>query len=361
MAQNPTHNNWNNMDVKFGMSYCLPALPVTLPLLYHPDFERLKEDVSAWVRPFVMDVFNETEGYTPRSDRYLGEGHLKWAGMVYPHCLPERALPIQGAMVWLTLLDDAFTAANIQINRIDLLQRLLHVIDGTVTPISPLEKMTAAVQEIMFQHPPASMKPRLRNQIKDVLISAASETIEDVTTTFDSIADYLQYRRTNIFGIYVLTLTEWALGLDLQQYVDGDHDLALARDLVIDHFSLVNDIYSFPKEIEAGETTNSVWILMKCQGLSLQAALDQLAQRAVDTESHFIIVRDRILAGPLNRNSHIEDYLRELAHAIPGNLRFHRQTSRYHGFTRALHKTDAGNTVPEPVTLYHRYTVHSSL
>ncbi|KAJ5726017.1 terpene synthase metal binding domain protein [Penicillium malachiteum] len=152
-------------------------------------------------------------------------------------------------------------------------------------------------------------------------------------------------------------MLEWALGFDLQEHFEQNEDMRTARGLVIKHWIFVNDIFSFPKELEAGEKVNSVWILMG-QGLSLQSTLDRLAAITVETEAQFIATRDRILDGPLGDNPEIVAFLLEMGYAISGNLRFHRKTCRYHGFTRKLPDSDAGTLTPEPTIVYHRETVN---
>jgi hypothetical protein len=346
--------------VEFGTNYRLPPVPVSLPLAYHPQFEQLEPEVLTWLRPFIRGFFGESEDHAPKTENSLKERHTEWGAMVYPHCRPERFIAVEAAMHWLALLDDVFSTPKIQNDmaaRAALLQRLNDIIDGATQPVMPVEQMVAAGWKLIAEHRPVNVQRRLAERTKEVLGNVADESSETVTE-FEDIDSYLAYRRTNLFGLCLLTLTEWALGFDLQEYVESGRDLQTARALVIDHWTLVNDIFSFPKEIESGEKVNGIWILMGRQGLSLQAALDRLAAIAVETEARFIAIRDKILAGPLGSHPHVPDYLREIGHSIPGNLRFHRQSSRYHGFTRNLPDDDAGTTTPEPTVLYHRGTVH---
>ncbi|KAJ5481524.1 terpene synthase metal binding domain protein [Penicillium sp. IBT 31633x] len=346
--------------VEFGMSYRIPAVPVSLPLASHPDFERLEPDLCAWLRPYLTSYFGESDDCAPRPDGVLKQRYPEWGAMIYPHCHSERFFAIEAVTFLLALVDDAFAAPMIQNDiaaRVTLLERLNRVIDDAVQPVSPLERLVAAGQKLVSKHPPVSVQRRLTDHVKEVFKSTAAESTES-SAVFKDMDSYLVYRRVNVFGLYCLTLTEWGLGFDLQEHVHGDRDLAAARDLVINHWILVNDIYSFPKEIESGEKVNGVWIVMDRQGLSLQAALDRLAELAVETETRFIAIRDRILAGPLGHHPHIPGYLRELSHSIPGNLHYHRKSSRYHRFTRILPNTDAGTATPEHTVLYRRGTAH---
>ncbi|KAK5991479.1 Microbial Terpene synthase-like protein 1 [Cladobotryum mycophilum] len=177
---------------------------------------------------------------------------------------------------------------------------------------------------------------------------------------------FKQSNGLNLFGFCSLTLSELALGINLEEELheeelhDGS-DLASARNCAIDHWIMINDLYSFPKEVESGEKINYVFVLMDQHGLSLQEALDRVAGLAVGIEAKFLALQDRILAGPLGRNSGISTYLNDLGHSIAANFLYHRKANRYHGTTLDVPITDGGTTTPELKVLFRRGTIHKSL
>ncbi|KAF9891216.1 hypothetical protein FE257_004780 [Aspergillus nanangensis] len=342
--------------VEFGTTYQLPKIPISLPLECHPDLERREPDFNAWARPYLRNHFGESVDHCPQTDGVLTEREILWGAMVYPHCLPERFFALEIAMIWLTVMDDVFTARTVQTDktsRVALAQRLSSVFDGSVPPESSLERMFVAGMDLTHQHPSVDVQSRIVRRFQELLEMLGTESDETITT-FNNMDSYLEYRRVNLFGIILLTLTEWAVGIDVGDIIDGDHNLQTARDLVINHMILVNDIFSFPKEQQHGETMNSVWFLVGQQDLSLQESLDKIAQLAIETEARFLAIRDQILAGPLGQHPDVPKYLREIGHAIPGNSRYHRQSSRYFGATRELPDADPGPTVSEPIILYRR-------
>jgi hypothetical protein len=120
-------------SIEFGMSYHIPAMPTKLPLAIHPDFKQIKSDIRAWMRPYLIGYFRETADHAPRSDSYLELQHDLWGAVVYPHCHSERFFAVGVSMIYVTLLDDAFSAPIIQNDkaaRAALLERLNGAIDG---------------------------------------------------------------------------------------------------------------------------------------------------------------------------------------------------------------------------------------
>jgi hypothetical protein len=217
--------------------------------------------------------------------------------------------------------------------------------------------MIDAGMKLIYEHPPVSMHNRMANHLKGFLSTTAAESSESLAE-FKDLDSYLQFRRANVSALFITTFMEWGVGIDLQEYVDGGGNITLARDLVINNWVMVNDIYSFPKEVELGDRMNSVFLLVDQQGLSLQAALDRLAELAVENEAQFLALRDRILAGPLGSNPDVSNYLNELSYGIPANLYFHRKSGRYHGVDIDVPMADGGTIISEPTVLRRKGTVY---
>jgi hypothetical protein len=122
-------------------------------------------------------------------------------------------------------------------------------------------------------------------------------------------------------------LTEYALDIDLTDVLAANAAVRAARDAAIDSVFLVNDIFSFHKEIQTNEARNGIWILMRERKLDLQAAVDLMADLSADCERRFLDAREG--AAGTGRTD-IEAYLTELEHLMSGNLEFHKISARYY-------------------------------
>ncbi|RLK54511.1 terpene synthase family protein [Actinokineospora cianjurensis] len=345
--------------LRYGMTYRLPALPTRCPLAVHPDAAATAPRVEAWLRPYLVDYFGESEQDSPVTGHYLRQDLHRWGALCMPHTRSDRFFTQQLWMNAAALLDDAFSAPWLreQSARDRLARQLCAAVEGTPGGATPLARLLGDVHAMLLPTAGA-LRERLVQVGTSVVVDNANQ--HDIGE-FDDLDAYLgSSRRVNAYGYWILTLAEWALGVDLGGLVDEDPLVRKACALAIDHWILVNDLYSFAKEIEEGEKINAVWVLLG-QGAPLQEALDAIAARAVATEERFIATRDKISRGPLRRRDDLARFLAEVGHMITGNLRHARESSRYHGDGHRVADDLAGNPVAEQRTLVRLGTVHQPL
>ncbi|GAB2713118.1 terpene synthase family protein [Nocardia thraciensis] len=349
--------------LEYGTEYSVPPIPVQLPLATHGDYEALAPQVLHWLRPYFQQYFREPdESGTPRTDRKLAHRDDLWMAMCYPHARADRIFPLLVLGLWLALVDDSFSSPDLQADptaRRRACTEICQALDGVNRDdYSPIARMTFDGHRLFHLPSNPAFNERLATVAKQTVTNSAEEETTLNHQRFDDIPGYLKHRRTNVYGYWLLTLAEFGLGIDVGNELTENPDLRAARDLVIDHWIYVNDIYSFPKEIAAHEKVSSVWQLMDNERMTLQQSLDHLAARAVAIEHAFTDLADKIVTTTGRIHPDIEIYLHELGHMIPANLRFHRWSSRYHDHPRNLTDSTAGNTEPEQMTLYRHRTVH---
>jgi hypothetical protein len=338
-----------------GTRFEMPPVPMRLPLLAHPEHERIEEECARWARPYLVDYF----GSEDLADRYVRQRMPYWACVCYPHMLDDRCVALPNIMIPAGICDDSFSRPGIQKDMTrsgELRRRWLAMLDGE--PVDPEFHAGRFLRDALAPAWP-QMSPRLaaryRNTYRDVLASTVAETDAqglDENPPFDA---YMKLRLTNLFGYWATCQTEYGLGCDLSAELETDSRLAAARDLSINHMTLVNDLYSFPKEYEAGESLNAMWILMRDEDLTLQQAVYRLVELIERTEETFSRTCAQVLDGPLAEHSAVPGYLRELGHLISGNLHYHGLTTRYHGDDAF----GSGPQQPGTVTVKRLGTVHS--
>ncbi|GAA2970865.1 terpene synthase family protein [Actinokineospora diospyrosa] len=341
------------------MTYQLPALPTHCPLALHPDYAATAPRVLGWLRPHLAAYFGESEQDSPITHRYLRQDLHRWGALCLPHTRPDRFFAQQLWMNTAALVDDAFSAPWLRdpLDRARLADQLCAALEAAGGGAPPLVGLVREVHAMLLPTGD-SVGRRMVEAGRAVVRNNANEnTVEDLT---DLDAYLGSTRRVNAYGFWILTVAEWALGIDLDGIATEDPLVRRACTLAIDHWILVNDLYSFAKELEEGETSNAVWVLLG-QGVPLQEALDAIAARAVATEQRFIATRAKVANGPLRHRDDLARFLVEVGHMITGNLRHARESSRYHGDNHTVADDLAGNPTAEQRTLHRLGTVHHPL
>ncbi|MFD6162291.1 hypothetical protein ACFWF7_38980 [Nocardia sp. NPDC060256] len=357
MTDIPTTHRAIAPDVR----YVIPRIVSSFPSEVHPLYDRTVASVNARFRPFLLDYFEERESDSRRTDKFLGQSHPYWGALCFPHILEERFFGFMTWMLATSLVDDSF--ADPRIHQVPgeaeaLKQSYVALLRGE--PYAENRRTRALAAAVSHYGGPSSQAviDRMLRALVDVIESSLRELQGGVSASFADMDTYLRFRRTNVYGEWLKPMTEWGLGIDLDERATEAGTLRHLHDLVIDHWILVNDIFSFPKELEAGEDMNCVFLLMDRENLSLQQSLDHAAALAMATEQEFVTARGTLATDHLPPDHDVRRYLLELEHMISGNLQFHRWTSRYHGYTRTDRQQ---NGSAEQTSLYRRGDTHNPL
>ncbi|MFF3319572.1 terpene synthase family protein [Streptomyces sp. NPDC003035] len=350
-----SHSPRTLVSLEPGTRFDMPRIPTRLPLLAHPEHARIEKECSRWARPYLVEYFDGAE----LADRYLRQRMTYWACLCYPHMLDDRRFTLPNIMIPAGICDDSFSRPGVQesLEQAEALRQLwLAMFDGgPVAPEFPAGRMLRDALAPAWPQMFPDLAGRYRDAYRDIVASAVTEAdarLDDDLLPFD---DYMELRLTNLFGYWSTCQTEYALGCDLTGELATDPALAKARDLAINHMTLVNDLYSFPKEYEAGEAMNCMWILLRGESLSLQQAVDRVGELIGLTEESFSRTCAEITSGGRPLHPAVPTYLTELGHLISGNLHYHGLTTRYHGDATFGTSGQRAGTV----TIQRLGTVHS--
>ncbi|MFC7308233.1 terpene synthase family protein [Streptomyces monticola] len=144
------------------------------------------------------------------------------------------------------------------------------------------------------------------------------------------LAEYLEYRHVN-FGIPLFIATiRGLMARDISAAEwESPYRAELDR-LTAHHCCLTNDLYSFQKEWNDRDGkaahVQAVGILSAMHGLSVQEAIDRLAEEIEAAERSYVALRDTVAMTPEMR-----EYCMRLEHITAGNLRYHQVSPRFHG------------------------------
>ena len=301
----------------------------TLPLAVHPRSEEIEQRCYERVRPLLSQHF----GNESLAERYIRQRMALWACACYPHMADDRCLNLPAMMIPGGILDDSFSRPEVMQNAehaARLRDRFCAVLDATSPPDFPAGRMLQEALALVTPQMSCSLKERYVDSFRQVIDSRVREAAVRGAGTVLEFDAYMSLRRTDLFGYWSTIQTEYALDLDMAAELSADPRLARARDLVIEHMVFVNDLFSFPKEYDADEMMNSIWVFLRRGGLELGEAVEKLRALIVETEGSFVALRDQVLEGS-PAGGPVDRYLVELGHLVSGNLHYHRCTTRYGG------------------------------
>ena len=301
----------------------------TLPLAVHPRREEIERRCYDRVRPLLDEHFGDRS----LADRYIRQRMALWACVCYPHMGDDRCLNLPAMMIPGGILDDSFSRPEMMQSAdhaARLRDRFCAVLEATASPDFPAGHMLQEALALVTPQMSCSLKARYVDSFRQVIDSRVLEAAVRGAGTVLDFEAYMNLRRRDLFGYWSTIQIEYALDVDMAAELSADPRLARARDLVIDHMVFVNDLFSFPKEYDADETMNSIWIFLRRGGLELGEAVEKLRELIVETEGSFVAVRDEILEGS-RPGGPVDRYLVELGHLVSGNLHYHRCTTRYGG------------------------------
>ncbi|MGY2237127.1 terpene synthase family protein [Pseudomonas gingeri] len=308
-----------------------PDFNLTLRPMWHPDHEETNRQVALTDSPYILAHYGSQKAV----DHYLSMEMTAYGGLAYPHTKKDRIYNLERMMSITTLIDDTTTNPGILADQQRQAELRRHYCDA-IAGIRPPEAFPIA--QLLYEgllpiKQQLSSKPRVWRRLEESLnILIARQTnslaLEMDTLTFER---YLELRRVDNYGEWAAMMTEYAIDVDMTDTLAADESLVAVRTAAIDSITLVNDPYSFRKEIHIADSVNSVWLFMRLEGITLQQALDKLAGIVLENEKKLIAARDKVLAGPLGERKDVREYLTELEHLCSGNAEFHAVSTRYHG------------------------------
>ncbi|MFE6690957.1 terpene synthase family protein [Streptomyces sp. NPDC057743] len=302
-----------------GESLHFPALACSTTAKVNPDYPTIYEHNAAWVRAFLPFSNSEALG------RMLAHRYPLWESMVYPVGLPERVAH-----------SSCVTSLMFEVDDVALLQRgLFDDIDADwESNQHPYGRAFHDIWSTLCRRMPEQVYRRYREGWQNWFAGAQQENEFRAAGHVPSIETYLEVRRSSVGLRPYLTCLEYVLDLDLTRDLEQDEELAVVKELAVEHAMLVNDVYSARWECFNGDYFNVVAVLMRAHGTPLQEAVDELATMAdrADarlTDASAALRRRHASAGPKGRE--ISSYLDGIGWLCAGNYRWSCETSRYNG------------------------------
>ncbi|WP_432421603.1 terpene synthase family protein [Nocardia brasiliensis] len=227
-----------------------------------------------------------------------------------------------------TILDDIITNSTADESS-KIIREFNQCICGQSSSLQRLDYLSDVYARMRTEFP-----PRLWRRYAEAITGAVRCGLDEArhsspaSEVFPDLESYLTFRRSEIFGYAMLIVFEWCLGVNLSYSRQSVPRLSEIIDVVIDYWTIINDIYSFNRENSHGEKLNILWILSDGNSSSIYEAAKIATAIASDTESRLRALISALQSEQSCGND-LKWFLENIDYMISGAIMFCKITSRY--------------------------------
>ncbi|WP_260420911.1 terpene synthase family protein [Streptomyces netropsis] len=180
----------------------------------------------------------------------------------------------------------------------------------------------------------------------------STATANAAVSSWDGIDDYLKRRWVDAGFGGVRVVVEYCAGVDLTDLEESSllDDLHTA---CFEHSVLVNDLFSYRKEKQAGYGMNAVSVLTDTEGMTLQSAVDTVCSRIAAAEEAFAEQVRLFTHNDPNAHADIARYVHGWRDALAGNIAWALTSPRFNG-----HRLPLNSSLPTHMVLHPSHTTY---
>lgn len=261
-----------------------------------------------------------------------------WISLIFPAASQEHLDLFCQWLFWAFLVDDEFDdgpAGRDPHVCEEAIARLVDVLDGTSAPNVPMEH---ALDGLMMRTCAARSPRWVRQFRRDTvgwLWTYYAEAVDRAAGHVPSTADFVKHRRDSVAMQPFLDLHEITAGIDLPESARSLPAYIALRNAVADHSGLCNDICSFEKEAMLGYEHNTVRLIQRERGGTLQEAVDEagtwlawIADRVQRAEKELVEeIEAARIDGPAR--AALERCVQDYRGLVRGDFDYHARAERY--------------------------------
>ncbi|KAF2753075.1 Aristolochene synthase in complex with 12,13 Difluorofarnesyl diphosphate [Pseudovirgaria hyperparasitica] len=317
---------YEDHSLAYTSAVVLDEPPSNFGYLCHPLVEQISKEVNNY---FLLHWPFPTE---KSRKKFVAAGFSRVTCLYFPLALDDR---IHFACRLLTILF---------LTDVDLLEfmsfdegsayneNLISIAKGDKLPdrTIPVEYIFYDLWESMRNH-----DHHMANDILEPVFTFMRAQVDRTRAKHLSMGEYYVYREKDVGKALLGALMRFSMKLQVTK-----EDLNNARpadDLCSKHLSIMNDIWSFEKEVLASKTAheeggilcNSVQILAEEADISTNAAKRILLRLCREWELRFISVVTQIGGDPKKGNPELRAYMKGLEYQMSGNEQWSKTTHRY--------------------------------
>ncbi|MFE0063410.1 terpene synthase family protein [Streptomyces sp. NPDC059003] len=344
-------------DVFDAKEFYFPGPPTGLFRLgVHPRMEELDLRHSHWLRQWARPLCADEEEFVD----YLGQRNGSYGFYSHPACPDDRILTIVNLYALLTILDDYYAdplklgadpeGALVMAERLSLLHET-----GEFPPdclfSQAFHQLDTELRAIM----PPRQKERCNKLLRDFYHGCAREVPSRMQRAVLEKDPYLNVRKDTIGCHWILGFSEYALGIDLTDELQCSADLRKLNFLITEHMIVLNDLFSFRKELRHGDLINSVVSACRSQGITLQESVNRAHKHLGDLEKAIAATQMSLLDGEFVDNPSVQAYVHDVSSIPAATWYWQYATTRYHGGPGYVWDGNTKGTI----NIADRYTVYS--
>lgn len=255
------------------------------------------------VHPAIKPVAAGVEAFC-QTHHIKGRGYNEYTTMTYylfPDADIERLAAIAMLMNVLYYIDDEVNIENMRHEDLDtreLLQQCLQIFCTGLIPASS-HPFFEVWQELHRRFSAVSNPPMMAAIVEALLTYLETSTCSEDALYVDgvlSLERFLEFR-LYLSGMYLCTeVMQFARNLRLPDSVLYHTELAEARQHCVFYGAMLNDIFSYHKEINAGNRFNLVNILQETYGMTLDEAIHDIILRLNQSSRQFELIEQDMAA-----------------------------------------------------------------
>ncbi|EED80610.1 predicted protein [Postia placenta Mad-698-R] len=175
------------------------------------------------------------------------------------------------------------------------------------------------------------VQTRFRDNMRFFFAAVRQQARDRQCSTIPDLESYIIMRRDTSACRPSFDLIEYAMGMELPQYVVDDPIVQALNQSANNLCFWSNDIYSFNNEQARGDTHNMIAILMESQGLGMQDAIDYAGDLCKQIMNVFTENKDLLPSWGAAVDADVQIYVQGLQDWIVGNLHWSFLTEHYFG------------------------------
>jgi len=320
--------------------YRMPTFEGLRPARLSPHLDTARTHALAWARE--MSMFAPQPGIPPWTEQqFTKEDYPLLVCRMFPDTLGDRVDTLVDWFTWTFYVDDFFAeacphAGNMAMARLRQFMPLDPTRDVPVAA-SPTERGLADLWSRTAPVMSRGWRARAREQIEECLGGNLQELRNVTIGHATEPLEYLELKRRTNPGPLAGCLAEYGRPAELPDAVAEARPMRSLIDSSNDASLLVNDIYSYPREVACdADPANMVHVLQRFLGCDLQQAVDataNLARSRLDQFEHVAEVEVPTMVGEYGlspaESARVREYIEVLRDSVPGWHEWFTRTSRY--------------------------------
>ncbi|WP_051717860.1 isoafricanol synthase [Streptomyces megasporus] len=318
-----------------GLARRVALLEIPFPGAVNPDVERARAHTLRWLRDVALlrgeSAFEEYDAL--RLERAMAR--------FYPRATGEDLMLATDVNGWFFVFDDQFDG--LLGRRPDDVARLLDSLTAVMDEVRPpagassnplVESFRDLWSRVNDGMPPV-WRERFKRHWRGYLLAHHQEALNRSGSALPTLAEFLAARRHSIGIQPCLDLAERCGRYTLPPQLHGGSPLKEMRRITDDVAIFVNDIVSLDKELAVGDVNNTVILLHRTTGRTLEECVREICaaanERVVRFREHAASLPGLLAASgvPEELRACVEDYVDGMRNVMRGNLDWSLESRRY--------------------------------